>query len=246
VLKFCNVLITWVLTVNTVPTVSDTKRSFQRAFPKPVNPVYRRAIDELLVETHLLIVNQAFRYDAIFALGFVTSFDRFTVGYRPERDRSLIFSALVSALQFDPASLRHDAEQLQSLAQQQPAQVITLLTTAHSELHLEPLSTQIRAIASNPQFKYSRLFAVGLFTLLETADLNAWQDSDRRKALLQSVSEALKISGEKLQRDLEVYQSSLEKLQQSLQMMADLVEAERKKREKQPSLVSTAQPSSSN
>lgn len=153
----------------------------------------------------------------------------------------LIFSALVNALQFDPVTLRHDAEQLQSLAQQQPAQVIALLTTANSELHLEPLSSHLRAIAANPQFKYSRLFAVGLFTLIETADASAWQDSDRRKALLQSVSATLKISEEKLQRDLEVYQSSLEKLQQSLQMMADLVEAERKKREKQPSLTTTPQ-----
>lgn len=240
-LKFCNVLIILVSPVNTVPTVSDTKHRFQRAFPKPVNSVYRRVIDELLVETHLLKVNQTFSYDPIFALGFVTSFDRFTVGYRPERDRPLIFSALVNALQFDPVTLRHDAEQLQSLAQQQPAQVIALLTTANSELHLEPLSSHLRAIAANPQFKYSRLFAVGLFTLIETADASAWQDSDRRKALLQSVSATLKISEEKLQRDLEVYQSSLEKLQQSLQMMADLVEAERKKREKQPSLTTTPQ-----
>ena len=70
--------------MNTVRTVSDTKKDFYLAFPKPVNQVYRRVVDELLVEVHLLKVNQTFVYDAIFALGFVTTFDRFTVGYKPE------------------------------------------------------------------------------------------------------------------------------------------------------------------
>jgi photosystem II biogenesis protein Psp29 len=238
-LKFWNVLMIGVLPVHNPPTVSDTKRSFHHAFPKPAHPVYRRIIDELLVETHLVRVNQNFRYDPIFALGLVTSFDRFTVGYRPESDRSRIFSALASALQFDPASLRHDGEQLLSLAQHHPAQVTTLLTNPHSAVVLEPLSSCLRAIADNPQFKYSRLFAVGIFTLLETAEPKAWQERDQRKSLLQGVGEVLKISPERLLRDLELYQSSLDKLRQSKQLIADLVEAERKKREKQPTLASS-------
>ncbi len=237
-LKFWNVLIVVVLPVNTPPTVSDTKRRFYQAFPKPVHSVYRQVIDELLVEAHLVRVSQTFRYDPIFALGFVTSFDRFMGGYRPEGDRTKIYSALVSALQFDPATLRHDAEQLLSLAQHQPTEVMAVLTTPDSAPVLEPLSHHVKAIADNPQFKYSRLFAVGLFTLMETADASGWQDGERRKSLLQAVSAVLKINGERLWRDWEVYQSSLDKLQQSKQMMADLVEAERKKRHKQPTLAS--------
>jgi photosystem II biogenesis protein Psp29 len=133
--------------VNTVRTVSDTKKDFYLAFPKPVNQVYRRVVDELLVEIHLLKVNQTFTYDAIFALGVVTTFDRFTAGYKPETDRFAVFHALCSALQFDSDRIRQDANTLSELAQRSPHEVKTLLTSLDSGLSLEPLSSQLQAIA---------------------------------------------------------------------------------------------------
>ena len=223
--------------MNTVPTVSDTKQAFYRAFPRPITPIYRRSIDELLVETHLLTVNQDFKYDMIFASGWINTFVQFTYRYQPERDRSQIFIALAHALRLDPDQLNKDSEQLEELATKHPEAVVKLLTTLETDVDLEPLTSCVQSIASNPKFKYSRIFAVGLFTLLETCTPD-YKDPEKRQQLLTTIGGKLGIPAEKLIRDHDLYQSSLEKLKQSLQMMDDLVEAERKKREKSANLVS--------
>jgi len=216
--------------VNTVRTVSDTKKDFYLAFPKPVNQVYRRVIDELLVEIHLLKVNQTFVYDSIFALGVVTAFDRFTVGYKPETDRFAVFHALCSALQFESDRIRQDAVTLSDLATRSPDQVKTLLTNLDSGINLEPLSGQLQTIATKENFKYSRLLGVGLYALLEISDPDAIADPAKREAVVKLVGETLKFGSDRLLKDIDLYRSNLDKIEQARQMIADMVEAERKKR----------------
>ena len=75
-------------------TVSDSKRAFLAAHPHPINSVYRRVIEELLVEMHLLSVNADFKPDPIYYLGIVTSFERLMQGYQPEADKEQIFSKI--------------------------------------------------------------------------------------------------------------------------------------------------------
>jgi len=40
--------------VNNVRTVSDTKRAFYTLHTRPINTIYRRVVEELIVEMHLL------------------------------------------------------------------------------------------------------------------------------------------------------------------------------------------------
>lgn len=227
--------------MNTVRTVSDTKKDFYLAFPKPVNQVYRRVVDELLVEIHLLKVNQTFVYDSIFALGFVTTFDRFTVGYKPETDRFAVFHALCTALQFDSDRVRQDATTLSDLATKSPSDIKTLLTNPDSGINLEPLSGQLHTIAHKENFKYSRLLGVGLYALLEIGDPEAIADSTKRESLIKLVGDSLKIGSDRLPKDIDLYRSNLDKIEQARQMIADMVEAERKKRaQKESASVSAA------
>jgi photosystem II biogenesis protein Psp29 len=216
--------------VNTVRTVSDTKKDFYLAFPKPINQVYRRVVDELLVEVHLLKVNQTFVYDSIFALGFVTTFDRFTVGYKPETDRFAVFHALCSALQFDSDRIRQDAATLSDLAKQSPHDIKTLLTNLDAGINLEPLSSQLQTIANKENFKYSRLLGVGLYALLEISEPETIADNAKREEIVKLVGETLKFGSDRLLKDVDLYRSNLEKIEQARQMIADMVEAERKKR----------------
>lgn len=216
--------------MNTVRTVSDTKKDFYLAFPKPVNQVYRRVVDELLVEVHLLKVNQTFVYDSIFALGFVTAFDRFTVGYKPETDRFAVFHALCSALQFDSDRVRQDATTLIDLATRSPNEIKSLLTNLESGIHLEPLSGQLHTIANKANFKYSRLLGVGLYALLEISDSVEIADNAKREEVLKLVGDTLKFGSDRLLKDIDLYRSNLDKIEQARQMIADMVEAERKKR----------------
>ena len=218
--------------VNNVRTVSDTKRTFYSHHTRPINTIYRRVVEELMVEMHLLSVNVDFRYDPIYALGVVTSFDRFMQGYRPEADKEAIFTALCQAVGNDPQEYKQDAERLKAfIAHRSGKELIESLSLEPQFANAGELQGSLQAIANNPKFKYSRLFAIGLFTLLEQADPELIKDAKQLNAALKQISAALGLPEEKLQKDLELYRSNLEKMAQALVIMEDAVKAERKKRE---------------
>ena len=67
-----------------------------------------------MVEMHLLSVNVDFVYNSLYALGVVTSFDRFMMGYEPEGDKESIFSAICKAVGGDAQQYRQDADALKA------------------------------------------------------------------------------------------------------------------------------------
>lgn len=222
-----------ILSVNNVRTVSDTKRDFYSYHTRPINSIYRRVVEELMVEMHLLSVNVDFRYDPIYALGVVTSFDRFMQGYLPERDKESIFEAVCQALGEKTEKYRHDAEQLKEVARRLSGEsLINWLKSPTPVENSGNLHEIIGAISQKSPFKYSRLFAIGLFTLLEVAQPEVVKDEKQRAEALKEMGEALHLPEEKFQKDLEFYRSNLEKMAQVQVAMADALQAERKKREK--------------
>ncbi|WP_026104408.1 photosystem II biogenesis protein Psp29 [Anabaena sp. PCC 7108] len=232
--------------MNNVRTVSDTKRTFYSLHTRPINTIYRRVVEELMVEMHLLSVNVDFSYNSIYALGFVTSFDRFMQGYQPERDQEAIFSALCKSVEQDPQLYRQDAARLQAVAQSLPAKdlIAWLSQTTHLDVDGD-LQAQLQGIADNPNFKYSRLFAIGLFSLLELADPELVKDDKQRNEALKAIANGLHLSEDKLSKDLDLYRSNLDKMAQALIVMADILTADRKKRDQrqQKSTTPVAPPS---
>jgi photosystem II biogenesis protein Psp29 len=219
--------------VNTVRTVSETKRSFYTLHTRPVHSIYRRVVEELMVEMHLLSVNASFSYDPIYALGVVSSFNQFMQGYRPETDKASIFNALCQSLGNDAQQYQEDAAQLETMAQHLSAEelVAKISQPGNSDIPMS-LQTALQQMAANAQFKYSRLFAIGLFTLLELADPELVKDETRRVETLKQLCEALHLPMDKLQKDLDLYRSNLEKMAQARLVMEDLLKADRKQQEK--------------
>ncbi|WP_066379396.1 MULTISPECIES: photosystem II biogenesis protein Psp29 [unclassified Anabaena] len=218
--------------MNNVRTVSDTKRTFYSLHSRPINTIYRRVVEELMVEMHLLSVNVDFSYDPIYALGVVTTFDRFMQGYQPERDKESIFNAICQAVEQEPQRYRQDAERLQNLATSLPVNDLIAWLSQTTQLQQDPdLQAQLQAIAHNANFKYSRLFAIGLFSLLEFSDPELVKDEQKRTEALKTLANGLHISEEKLNKDLDLYRSNLDKMTQALTVIADMISADRKKRE---------------
>lgn len=221
--------------VDKVPTVSDTKRNFYNAHSRPINSIYRRVVEEFMVEMHLLSVNVDFQYDSIYALGVVSSFDRFMSGYRPETDKVSIFQALCQALGKEPQQYRRDAQSLESWATSvSPSVVLSILSldgSSGESGESSEVETTVREIAANSSFKYSRLFAMGLYSLLELADADFVKENSKLEEILKPISNALNLSADKLQKDLELYRSNLEKMVQAQIVMEDIIKADRKKRE---------------
>ncbi len=187
-----------------------------------------------MVEMHLLSVNANFRYDPIYALGIVTSFNKFMQGYRPERDKASIFEALCKSVEDEPQRYQQDAERLEALARRLSAKdLIAFFSSSEPPQGDDDLYGEtVAAIANNPNFKYSRLFAVGLYRLLELADPELINDEKQRIEALKQICLVFHLPEDKLQKDLELYRSNLEKMAQIQLVLEDALNAERKKREK--------------
>jgi photosystem II biogenesis protein Psp29 len=231
--------------VNNQSTVSDTKRNFYSQHTRPINSIYRRVVEELMVEMHLLSTNIDFAYDPIYALGVVSSFDRFMASYRPEGDKQSIFVALVQSMGGNAQQYRDDAAAVSEFARSmQERDIVEWLAQPDRDGMGANIADTLQSIASNPKFKYSRLFGIGIFTILEQAAPDLLKDEKKRQDAIVKIGEALHLPTDKVQKDLDAYRGNLDKLVQMEAVMADLAEAERKKREQraQDKVTTTATP----
>ncbi|MGD1862730.1 MAG: photosystem II biogenesis protein Psp29 [Leptolyngbyaceae cyanobacterium] len=217
--------------MSNVRTVSDTKRTFYEKFDRPVVSVYRRVIEELMVEMHLLSVSSDFVYDSIYALGIVTTFDIFMEGYRPEQDVEPIFRALCESIGASPEQYRQDAQQILSTAEGMSIDDVKALLGNVSEADDSGLASVLKGVAARDRFKYSRAFGIGFYTLIDKIDSELVKDKEKLMALMKEAAEALSISFDKLQKDIELYRSNLDKMVQAKALMAEILESDRKKRE---------------
>nr|GEV14196.1 protein thylakoid formation1, chloroplastic [Tanacetum cinerariifolium] len=151
---------------NKPPPVSETKLKFLTAYKRPIPSVYNTVLQELIVQQHLMRYKKTYRYDAVFALGFVTVYDQLMDGYPSDEDKENIFQAYVNALNEDPQQYRSDAQKLEEWARTQSS--ATLVDFSSREGEIEGILKDIAERAGgNGSFSYSRFFAVGLFRLLE-------------------------------------------------------------------------------
>ena len=217
--------------VTNLRTVSDTKRAFYNHHSRPINSLYRRVVEELMVEMHLLSVNADFVYNPLYALGVVTSFDRFMMGYEPEQDKESIFAAICKAVEGDPQTYRQDAEALKAEAANLSLNDFNNLLSNVKTTGGDGLQGKLNTVATQASNKYTRLMAVGLYTLFEAVDKSALEDKEKREELLKTAAELVALPSDKVEKDLELYRSNLEKMAQAQEVMKDILAAERKKRE---------------
>ncbi|CAA6672022.1 unnamed protein product [Spirodela intermedia] len=210
-------------TGDALPTVSDTKMNFLKAYKRPIPSVYNTVLQELLVQQHLMRYKRTYQYDAVFALGFVTVYDQLMDGYPYSDDRDAIFKAYIEALKEDPELYRSDSQKLEQWARAQNAS--SLVDFPSREGDVEGILKDIaQRVASKGNFNYSRFFAIGLFRLLELA--NAPEPT-----VLEKLCAALNIEKRSVDRDLDVYRNLLSKLVQAKELLREYVEREKKKRE---------------
>ena len=218
-------------------TVADSKRAFHRAFPHVIAPLYRRMVDELLVELHLLSRQQGFQADPLFACGLIQVFDSFAKGYRPEHHRQPLLAALCSASGFNADDLRHRRDQAVAAMGSHSVEEVKQWVEQKGAGAPEPLATALASI-QRPDFHYSRLMGVGLLSLLEEAQRADGMDPATLRTYAHDLGEAMGLLRDRLDKDLSLYASNLEKLAQAVELMEETVAAERRKRERQQNEVS--------
>ncbi|CAH8262924.1 unnamed protein product [Arabidopsis lyrata] len=208
-------------TVTDVPPVSETKSNFLKAYKRPIPSIYNTVLQELIVQQHLMRYKKTYRYDPVFALGFVTVYDQLMEGYPSDQDRDAIFKAYIEALNEDPKQYRIDAQKMEEWARSQTSASLVDFSSRQGEI--EALLKDIAGRAASKEgFSYSRFFAVGLFRLLELA-------SATDPTVLDKLCASLNINKKSVDRDLDVYRNLLSKLVQAKELLREYVEREKKK-----------------
>ncbi|MEM9568516.1 MAG: photosystem II biogenesis protein Psp29 [Cyanobacteria bacterium P01_E01_bin.34] len=218
--------------MNTVRTVSSTKAAFQQTYQRPINSVYRRFVEEFLTELHLVTVNSKFTYDPFFAMGMVKVYEQFMQGYAPTDQAQPIFDAVCQSLQFKPDVIRQDAEKLtEILASADRDRALEVLQLNATTSDIGGIKGILDKIRNNPDFHYSRTFLLGLYIAFTmVAPENA--DKERKVKLFGDITDTLKFPKDRVDKDLDLYNSNIEKLEQALAVMKDLAEAAKRDREK--------------
>jgi photosystem II biogenesis protein Psp29 len=218
--------------VSAALTVADSKREFHRAFPHVIAPLYRRMVDELLVELHLLSRQTGFRSDALFACGLIQVFDSFAKGYRPDAQRLPLLQALCSASGFDADQLRHQRDSAMAAMGSHSVEQVKQWIEQEGSGAPDPLAAALAGIRRT-DFHYSRLMAVGLLSLLEQAQGADALDAAALRSYAHDLGGAMGLLRERLDKDLSLYATNLEKMAQAVELMAETVASERRKRERQ-------------
>lgn len=212
-------------------TVADSKRAFHTAFPHVIAPLYRRLVDELLVELHLLSHQQGFQADGLFAVGLTQVFDSFSQGYRPEQQREPLFNALCAANGFDGPALRTQAAQARGGVGHHSLEEVKGWLSNRGEGAPAPIAGLLQGVV-RPNFHYSRLVAVGLLSLLQTAQGADALEPQALRSAAHEIGEAMGLIKDRVDKDLSLYAGNIEKMSQAVELMEETVAAERRRRER--------------
>ncbi|PIA34403.1 hypothetical protein AQUCO_03800191v1 [Aquilegia coerulea] len=133
-----------------VPTVAETKLKFLKEYKRPIPSVYNTVLQELIVQQHLIRYKKSYRYDVVFALGFVTVYDQLMDGYPSDEDRDAMFKAYVHALNEDPEQYRLDAQKVEEWARSQNASSIVEFSSKEGEIEevLKDISERAATLCS--------------------------------------------------------------------------------------------------
>ena len=130
------------------------------------------------------------------------------------------------------AKYRQDSANLEQLAQQLSGEdLMASLSSQTATEETQQLREIVEQIAANPNYKYSRLFAIGLYNFLEKTDQDLVKDEEKRTQTLQKLSEVWQLPLDKMQKDLDLYRTNLEKMTQMLGVLEETLAAGRKKRQ---------------
>ncbi|BAM79272.1 photosystem II biogenesis protein Psb29 [Cyanidioschyzon merolae strain 10D] len=208
-----------------VRTVSETVTRFYRNLKRPVVFYYQQAVDEILTTAHLALVCAMFRYDVIFALGFVSVYRDFFRSYPRPDERESLFRCICDALDLDVGQVTKEADDALAYVQgKTEAELIEEIErdTGEDSAEAQPVIAALRACRrADGEYYYTRLFGIGLMKIMSSCGVEINLESVKKWANM------LKISYARLDQDIGTYQMSMEKLTQAEVMFKELEARER-------------------
>ena len=195
-------------------TVSDSKKLFHEQFPYVIPGLYKRIVDEMLVELNLLNHQNDFTQDYLFCVGLTETFKELMKGYKPEKHLDLLFESLCSSTNFEAKEINEISQKSQKeFKDKAPKDILKLLIEK-----------------SNSKLYPSRILNLAIYILISRAqDLNEKEESGRNK-MISDVFEKLNLSANKAEKDIGIYKSSISKMEQAKELIEELRTKDKKKK----------------
>ena len=187
-------------------TVSDSKKLFHEKFPYVIPGLYKRIVDEMLVELNLLNHQNEFKQDFLFCVGLTETFKELTKGYKPEKHLNLLFESLCSSSSFEAKEIKEISQKSQKEFKDKSSKDI-----------LKLLKEKI-----SPKPYPSRILNLGMYILISNCqDFKEGNESEMNK-MIADIFENLNLLPNKAEKDIGIYKSSISKLEQAKELIEEL------------------------
>ena len=197
-------------------TVSDSKKLFHEKFPYVIPGLYKRIVDEMLVELNLLIHQSDFMQDYLFCVGLTETFKELMKGYKPEKHLDLLFESLCSSSNFEAKDINEISQKSQKEFKNKTSNGILKLLIEKSNSKLYP----------------SRILNLAIYILISNAqDLKEKDESEKNK-MISGIFEKLNLSTNKAEKDIGIYKSTISKMEQAKELIEELRTKDKKKEQK--------------
>ena len=186
-------------------TVSDSKKLFHEQFPYVIPGLYKRIVDEMLVELNLLNHQNEFKQDDLFCVGLTETFRELTKGYKPEEHLLLLFESLCNSSNFEPKKIKEISKKTSEKYKNKSLKEISNLLTERSESNLYS----------------SRILNLGIYIIIANAtDFKDSKDSEKIK-IISDIINKLNLSSNKAEKDIGIYKSSITKMEQAKELLQE-------------------------
>ena len=208
-------------------TVSASKGLFHKDFPFVIPSIYRKVIDEYLVELNLLSNQSSFYLDGLFSYGLLKSFDIFTNGYEPASHKYKILDSLCKSCDLE-----------YSLIEKYSKAILTISKTGSFKNTIDELDSNenksidgllLRDIFNKNNY-YSRLHSIGLYEILR---LEQEDDSDNEGTIKSTLKllVSLGFCETRADKDLTLYKSNIKRIKEAMELIKITTEESRRKQE---------------
>ncbi len=198
-------------------TVSDSKKLFHEKFPYVIPGLYKRIVDEMLVELNLLNHQNEFTQDYLFCVGLTETFKELMKGYQPERHLDLLFESLCNATNFEAKEINEISQKSQKEFEDKTSKDVLKLFTEKS----------------NPKLYPSRILNLGIYILISNSQDLKGKNASERDKLTTDIFENLGLSTNKAEKDIGIYKSSISKMKQAKELIEELKIKDKQKKQKQ-------------
>ena len=197
-------------------TVSDSKKLFHEQFPYVIPGLYKKIVDEMLVELNLLNHQNEFSQNYLFCIGLTETFKELMKGYNPEKHLDLLFESLCSSTNFEAKEIKEISQKFQKE-----------FNNKSSEDTLKILKEK-----NNSRLYPSRILNLGIYIIISNCqDLEGRNESETNK-IISDIFEKLNLSINKAEKDIGIYKSSISKMKQAKELIEELRIKDKKKDQK--------------